>query len=42
MMVVYGPLLKDDAVTELLCLIDEAVFAIIDETAFVIASPNDV
>jgi hypothetical protein len=38
----YGPLLKDDAVAELLWLIDEAVLAIIDETAFDIASPNDV
>jgi hypothetical protein len=42
MMVVYGLLLKDDSVAELLCLIDEAVLAIIDETAFVIASPNDI
>ena len=42
-MVVYGLLLlKDDVVAELLCLIDEAVLASIDETAFVIASPNDV
>ena len=40
-LVVYG-LLKDDAVAELLCLIDEAVLSSIDETAFVIASPNDV
>jgi hypothetical protein len=41
-LVVYGLLLKDDAVAELLCLIDEAVLSSIDETAFVIASPNDV
>jgi hypothetical protein len=41
-LVVYGLLLKDDAVAELLSLIDEAVLSSIDETAFVIASPNDV
>ena len=35
-MVVYDPPLKDDAVAELLWLIDEAVLASIDETAFVI------
>jgi hypothetical protein len=41
-LVVYWLLPKDDAVAELLYLIDEAVLSSIDETAFVIASPNDV
>ena len=40
LMIIYGLLLKDDAVAELLWLIDEAVLASIDETAFVIVVPS--